>query len=269
MGRLFRHLREEKGYTYGIGSGISATNIRGDWTASTVGPHRSHRAGAHGSARRDRARCATCRCRPTNWPTPSARSSASFALSLESPQADAELLRRTAGCTACRPTTGTPTRRRSAPSPAADAQARREEVLGSMIGCRSSRSATAPKIGPIVGKYGPVGAVPTRRARRSASSPPRQTGPLVGDPLHRRGEGVDLLERRVDVRRDPDAFVLGVDDRRRDDPPLLPQLFDHLARRHTPTICTVPIAQECAGSRLVWILTFAFAASRVAQRLRR
>ena len=35
MGRLFRHLREEKGYTYGIGSGISATNFRGDWTAQT------------------------------------------------------------------------------------------------------------------------------------------------------------------------------------------------------------------------------------------
>jgi zinc protease len=35
MGRLFRHLREEKGYTYGIGSGFSATNHRGDWTAST------------------------------------------------------------------------------------------------------------------------------------------------------------------------------------------------------------------------------------------
>ena len=25
MGRLFRHLREEKGYTYGVGSGFSAT----------------------------------------------------------------------------------------------------------------------------------------------------------------------------------------------------------------------------------------------------
>jgi zinc protease len=35
MGRLFRHLREEKGYTYGVGSGFSATNYRGDWTAST------------------------------------------------------------------------------------------------------------------------------------------------------------------------------------------------------------------------------------------
>jgi predicted Zn-dependent peptidase len=35
MGRLFRHLREEKGYTYGIGSGFSATEHRGSWQAST------------------------------------------------------------------------------------------------------------------------------------------------------------------------------------------------------------------------------------------
>jgi len=35
MGRLFRHLREEKGYTYGIGSGIDATPYVGGWTAST------------------------------------------------------------------------------------------------------------------------------------------------------------------------------------------------------------------------------------------
>jgi len=35
MGRLFRHLREEKGYTYGIGSFFSATEYRGSWTAST------------------------------------------------------------------------------------------------------------------------------------------------------------------------------------------------------------------------------------------
>ncbi|MEO6212889.1 MAG: pitrilysin family protein [Vicinamibacterales bacterium] len=35
MGRLFRHLREEKGYTYGIGSGLNAPKYRGDWTAST------------------------------------------------------------------------------------------------------------------------------------------------------------------------------------------------------------------------------------------
>jgi zinc protease len=35
MGRLFRHLREEKGYTYGIGSGFSALLHRGSWSAST------------------------------------------------------------------------------------------------------------------------------------------------------------------------------------------------------------------------------------------
>lgn len=35
MGRLFRHLREEKGYTYGVGSGFSAQEHRGQWSAST------------------------------------------------------------------------------------------------------------------------------------------------------------------------------------------------------------------------------------------
>jgi zinc protease len=35
MGRLFRHLREEKGYTYGIGSGIQTSPFVGAWTAST------------------------------------------------------------------------------------------------------------------------------------------------------------------------------------------------------------------------------------------
>jgi zinc protease len=35
MGRLFRHLREEKGYTYGVGSNFSATQYRGSWSAST------------------------------------------------------------------------------------------------------------------------------------------------------------------------------------------------------------------------------------------
>lgn len=35
MGRLFRHLREEKGYTYGIGSGFNSSLYRGSWTANT------------------------------------------------------------------------------------------------------------------------------------------------------------------------------------------------------------------------------------------
>jgi len=34
-GRLFRHLREEKGYTYGIGSNFGAFKHRGDWEAQT------------------------------------------------------------------------------------------------------------------------------------------------------------------------------------------------------------------------------------------
>jgi len=34
-GRLFRHLREEKGYTYGAGSQIDARRFRGTWMAST------------------------------------------------------------------------------------------------------------------------------------------------------------------------------------------------------------------------------------------
>ena len=34
-GRLFRHLREEKGYTYGAGSNVDAPRYRGVWLAST------------------------------------------------------------------------------------------------------------------------------------------------------------------------------------------------------------------------------------------
>ena len=44
MGRLFRHLREEKGYTYGIGSGFSALRHVGVWTGVDVGAHRRDRA---------------------------------------------------------------------------------------------------------------------------------------------------------------------------------------------------------------------------------
>ena len=35
FGRLFEHLREQKGYTYGANSGFSATRFRGAWNAST------------------------------------------------------------------------------------------------------------------------------------------------------------------------------------------------------------------------------------------
>jgi predicted Zn-dependent peptidase len=35
MGRLFRHLREEKGYTYGVGSAFAASHFPGAWAAQT------------------------------------------------------------------------------------------------------------------------------------------------------------------------------------------------------------------------------------------
>src|SRR5262249_42529201 len=35
MGRLFRHLREEKGYTYGIGSFVAPSQYVGPWIAQT------------------------------------------------------------------------------------------------------------------------------------------------------------------------------------------------------------------------------------------
>jgi predicted Zn-dependent peptidase len=84
MGRLFRHLREEKGYTYGIGSGFSAPSYRGSWQSST-----SVRTEVTGPALGDLlAELAELR----NTPVPASELAdskralvASFALSLESP----------------------------------------------------------------------------------------------------------------------------------------------------------------------------------------
>jgi len=85
MGRLFRHLREEKGYTYGIGSFVGATPYVGAWTAIT-----SVRTDVTEPALRDLlAEIATMRDSlvPENEFEDSKRSLvASFALSLESPQ---------------------------------------------------------------------------------------------------------------------------------------------------------------------------------------
>jgi len=85
MGRLFRHLREEKGYTYGIGSGIDALPYVGAWTAST-----SVRTEVTEPALRDlMAEIAEMRDKPV--PDKELADSkralvAQFALSLESPQ---------------------------------------------------------------------------------------------------------------------------------------------------------------------------------------
>ena len=86
MGRLFRHLREDKGYTYGIGSGFSAGEHRGSWSASTsVRTDVTEAALTDLLAEIDEMR---------NTPVPEAELAdakraivASFALSLENPQA--------------------------------------------------------------------------------------------------------------------------------------------------------------------------------------
>jgi len=85
MGRLFRHLREEKGYTYGIGSNIQTSPFVGAWTAST-----SVRTEVTEPALRD-LMAEIAQMRDTPVPAPELADSkralvAQFALSLESPQ---------------------------------------------------------------------------------------------------------------------------------------------------------------------------------------
>ena len=84
MGRLFRHLREEKGYTYGIGSGFTSSKHRGDWSAST-----SVRTAVTGDALRDlMAEIAEMREKPvpaSEFQDSKRAIEASFALSLENP----------------------------------------------------------------------------------------------------------------------------------------------------------------------------------------
>ena len=84
MGRLFRHLREEKGYTYGIGSSFSALTYRGDWSAST-----SVRTAVTEAALTDLlAEIAEMRDKPvpaSEFEDSKRALQASFALSLESP----------------------------------------------------------------------------------------------------------------------------------------------------------------------------------------
>ena len=84
----------------------------------------------------------------------------------------------------------------------------------------------------------------------SGSRSQESLAPFRGDLFHRRRERVDLLERRVDVRRDAtpsnSACMIGV------------AMMRHRSHKRatifgvgTPIDLTVPIAQDCAGSRLV------------------
>ncbi len=86
MGRLFRHLREEKGYTYGIGSAFSALQYRGEWSAST-----SVRTAVTEAALTDLlAEIAEMRDKPipaSEFEDSKRALQASFALSLENPAA--------------------------------------------------------------------------------------------------------------------------------------------------------------------------------------
>ena len=52
-GRLFNHLREQKGYTYGAGSAFSSGRYRGSWSASTDVRTEVTDPALHRSARRD------------------------------------------------------------------------------------------------------------------------------------------------------------------------------------------------------------------------
>jgi predicted Zn-dependent peptidase len=86
MGRLFRILREEKGYTYGIGSGFSTFKYRGAWTANT-----SVRTAVTEGALTDLlAQIAEMRDKPvpaSEFEDAKRAIAAAFALSLESPGA--------------------------------------------------------------------------------------------------------------------------------------------------------------------------------------
>jgi zinc protease len=153
MGRLFRHLREEKGYTYGIGSGISATNFRGDWTAST-----SVRTEVTEAALRDLLdEIAQLR----NTPIPAAELAdskraivAGFALSLENPQSvlgyymNSWLYGLPADYWDTYPT-------RISAVTAAQAQAAAKKYWGDER-LQIVAVGDGTKIGPILAKYGPV-----------------------------------------------------------------------------------------------------------------
>ena len=127
-GRLFIHLREEKGYTYGASAARSRAAVPRRLVASDERAHGGHRAGAARSAGGNRADAR--RPVPDEELADAKRSMiASFALSLESP---AQLLNYyvTSGDTSCRPTTGTRIPARIAAVTKAQVQAAGAELPG-------------------------------------------------------------------------------------------------------------------------------------------
>ena len=125
-GRLFMHLREEKGYTYGAYSNMSAASFRGTGSRRpTCGPK------SREPALRDLMAEIT---RMRNEPVPAkefedgsaASSRHSRCRSSRRPRCSTTTSR--AGCTSCRPTTGTSCPSASWPSRSAAGPGRREEV---------------------------------------------------------------------------------------------------------------------------------------------
>ena len=72
-GRLFLHLREDKGYTYGASSAVDARQHRGDWAASTNVRTEVTEPALRDLLDEDPADCATCRFPSASSPTRSAR----------------------------------------------------------------------------------------------------------------------------------------------------------------------------------------------------
>ena len=72
-GRLYRELRERKGYTYGVYSNTQIAALPWRLARADGCADRCHRACAARSARARSTRCATSRCRSTSSRTPSAR----------------------------------------------------------------------------------------------------------------------------------------------------------------------------------------------------
>ena len=164
---------------------------------------------------------------------------------------------------------------------AAEAQAAAQEVLGSVApadrrggrrdedrrGSDEEGSARGLRRGRQSSEVGPAAGLSDRPAAQWTA---RSLCAFLHDLFHRRGERVDLLERRVDVRRHAHALVLRVHDRRGDDPPAGPTAARRPSRVGTPVDLH---GADRAGLRRIEVRVDAergpASSSRVAQRSRR
>ena len=148
MGRLFGHLREEKGYTYGAAAASARRASRARGSRQHRRAHRSHRSGADRPARRDPpdARHAGARQGARRR---EARDRRRLRAVAREPQRGAAATTSTATSTSCRPTTGTPTRRASGGHRGRRA-ARRRRSTGPPIALQIVAVGDATKIEPAL-----------------------------------------------------------------------------------------------------------------------